>query len=259
MSANPAPRQTAPLPAPREGSEPDRHLPLPGTRNLRDVGGYPAAGGRRTRWRTLLRTDALDQLPPASQEALLDLGLRQVVDLRWPHELDEAPSVFSTTDRLRYSSIPLLEDEPASELGLAGIYRLMLDARGPQLAAVVRALIEPDGLPAVIGCAAGKDRTGVTIAVILSAVGVPADVVVADYVLTAELFAADHVDEHLQDWRAKPVALEAPPEHMQQALDHLEARHGGPAALLRRHGVTPAELDRLSDLLTEPIDGELTA
>ena len=255
MSANPVPRPDAP---------PDRHLPLPGTRNLRDVGGYPAAGGRQTRWRTLLRADALDRLPPASQDALLDLGLRQVVDLRWPHELDEAPSVFSTPrasapGRLRYRSIPLLEDEPNPELGLAGIYRHMLDARGPQLAEIVRALIEPDGLPAVIGCAAGKDRTGVAIAVILEAVGVAGDVVIADYALSAELFAADHDDEHLQDWRATAVTVESPPEHMRQALDHLEARHGGAAALLRRHGITPAELDHLVDLLTEPVDGGLAA
>ena len=259
MSANPAPRQAAHPPALRHGSAPDRHLPLPGTRNLRDVGGYPAAGGRRTRWRTLLRTDALDQLPRTSQDALLDLGLRQVVDLRWPHELDEAPSVFANAragaGRLRYRSIPLLEDDPTPELGLAATYRHMLDARGPQLAEVVRALIEPDGLPAVIGCAAGKDRTGVAIAVILAAVGVAPTVVIADYALSAELFAADHDDEHLRDWRARAVTIESPPEYMRQALDHLEARHGGSAALLRRHGVTAAELDRLAHLLTEPDDG----
>ena len=73
---------------------PDRHLPLPGTRNLRDVGGYPAMDGRRTRWRTLLRTDSLDLLPPDSQATLIELGLRQVIDLRWPSELERAPSVF---------------------------------------------------------------------------------------------------------------------------------------------------------------------
>jgi protein-tyrosine phosphatase len=255
VSANPAPHQASPRTARRREAAPDRHLPLPGTRNLRDVGGYPAAGGRRTRWRTLLRTDALDQLPPASQNALLDLGLRQVVDLRWPHELDEAPSVFSSTRRLRYRSIPLLEDDPTPAIGLAATYRHMLDERGPQLAEVVRALIEPDGLPAVIGCAAGKDRTGVAIAVILAAVGVAPDVVIADYALSADFFAADHDDEHLQDWRARAVTLESPPEFMQQALDHLESRHGGSAALLGRHGVTSAELDHLRELLTEADDG----
>jgi protein-tyrosine phosphatase len=234
---------------------PERHLPLAGTRNLRDVGGYVAAHGRRTRWRTLLRTDALDRLPQASQDALLDLGLRQVIDLRWPHELDEAPSVFSTTRRLRYLSIPLLEDDPTPALGLAGTYRHMLDARGPQLAAVVKALVEPAGLPAVIGCAAGKDRTGVAIAVILSAVGVPPDAIIGDYAMSAELFAAEHHDTHLVDWRAGSVVIESPPGYMREALDHLESRHGGAAALLRRHGVSAADLQRLAELLTEPVDG----
>ena len=61
---------------------PNRHLRIPGTRNLRDVGGYPAGEGRRTRWRTLYRTDALDRLPPQSQARLIELGLRHVIDLR---------------------------------------------------------------------------------------------------------------------------------------------------------------------------------
>ena len=66
----------------------------PGHVNLRDVGGYPAGDGRETRWRTLLRTDALDQLPVASQQALHDLGVRQVIDVRWAHEVEGRPSVF---------------------------------------------------------------------------------------------------------------------------------------------------------------------
>jgi protein-tyrosine phosphatase len=230
----------------------DRHIRLAGTRNLRDVGGYPAAGGRRTRWRTLLRTDSLDRLPAASQATLLDLGLRQVIDLRWPQELQDAPSVFRASDTVRYRTIPLLDDDLAPELGLAGMYRHMLDARAPQLVEVVRALLEPGGLPAVVGCAAGKDRTGLTVALVLAAVGVPTDVVVADYALSAELFAADVADEHLVDWRAAPAVVDCPPEYMLEALDHLERRHGGGAALLLRNGLTEEDIARLIDELTEP-------
>ena len=233
-------------------SHPDRHLRIPGTRNLRDVGGYPAVDGRRTRWRTLLRTDALDVLPRRSQAMLLELGLRSVIDLRWPHELDEAPSVFRASRRVAYRSIPLLEDDPTPTIGLAGTYRHMLDARAPQLVEVVRALLEPGGLPAVIGCAAGKDRTGVAVALILAVVGVPAETVVADYVLSAAAFAGPVEDRHLVDWRSTPVEVEAPPGHMLAALEHLDRRHGGAAALLRRNGLTDAELDALVERLTEP-------
>jgi protein-tyrosine phosphatase len=230
----------------------DRHIRLPGTRNLRDVGGYPAAGGRRTRWRTLLRTDALDRLPAASQATLLDLGLRQVIDLRWPIELDQAPSVFLSSDAVQYRNIALFDEDPGPGKSLADIYRLMLDARAAQLVAVVRSLIAPDGLPAIVGCAAGKDRTGVTIALILAALGVPTDVVAGDYALSAELFASDVADEHLVDWRSSPAVVDCPPEVMLEVLEHLERRHEGARALLRRNGLTNGDLARLDDLLTEP-------
>lgn len=232
-------------------ANPVRHLRLPGTRNLRDVGGYPAGNGRTTRWRTLLRTDALDRLPVASQTALLDMGLRNVIDLRWPHELDEFPSVFRASDRVTYRSIPLLRDDPTPRLGLAGTYLHMLDKRGRQLAQIVRWLLEPGGLPAVIGCAAGKDRTGVAVALVLSAVNVPNDVVVEDYALSRSAFAVPVDDEHLQDWRADTLDVECEPAYMADALEHLDRRHGGARALLRRNGVRDREIDRLVELMTE--------
>jgi protein-tyrosine phosphatase len=233
---------------------PDRHLPLPGTRNLRDVGGYPTADGRRTRWRTLLRTDSLDLLPVESQTALLDLGLRQAIDLRWPSELAHAPIVFRDSPRVVYRSIPLLafeEDDPTPHLGLVGMYRRILDERGAHLVEVVRAVISEAGTPVAIGCAAGKDRTGVAVAIILAAVGVPRELVVADYALSAGFFAGPVDDPHLVDWRGGPVETESPPEYMEEVLRHLDERHGGARALLHAGGMTDDELDRLVGLLTE--------
>ncbi len=230
----------------------DRHLPLPGTRNLRDVGGYPAGDGRQTRWRTLLRTDSLDSLPDSSQAALLDLGLHQVIDLRWPSETDVAPSVFQTSDRVRYTQIPLLADDPTPHLGLAGMYRHIFDARATQLVEVVRALLAPGGAPAVIGCAAGKDRTGVAIALILDALGVPRDIIVEDYALSAPMFARPMDDPHITDWRVGSIEVDSPPEYMESSLEHLDTQHGGAAAFLRANGVTEAELLALIELMTEP-------
>jgi protein-tyrosine phosphatase len=231
---------------------PTRHLRLPGTRNLRDVGGYPAGDGRRTRWRTLLRTDALDLLPVDSQRALIDLGLRQVIDLRWPTETAQWPSVFATSDQVRYRPIPLLQDDATPYGGLPGTYRHMFDGRAASLVEVVRAVLEPDGVPVVIGCAAGKDRTGVTIALLLAAVGVPRDVIVEDYTLTRGHFAAPVDDPHLTDWRADPLELDCLPEYIGDALEHLERRHDGAQTFLRRNGVTSDELDGLREALTEP-------
>lgn len=231
---------------------PDRLLRLPGTRNLRDVGGYPAGPGRRTRWRTLFRTDALDLLPERSQAELIRLGLRLAIDLRWDHEVRARPSVFARSRHVRYLSVPLYEDSVPPPGGMPARYRHMLDSRSAQLAVIARSLLDADGLPAVIGCAAGVDRTGVTVALLLSAAGVPPDVVAGDYALSAEHFASDGVHSGLDDWRAGPVAIDCPPAYILQALDHLERRHGGARALLSREGLSERDLDHLVERLTEP-------
>ena len=232
--------------------DPRRHLPIHGTRNVRDVGGYPTADGRRTRWRTLLRSDELTKLPTHAIDELCDIGLRQVIDLRWPNELELSPSVFAAHPDVRYRHIALLVDDPTPHSGLAGMYRHVLDERLPQLVEVVRVLLEPDGLPAVIGCAAGKDRTGITIAVLLSLAGVADDIVIADYALSAGYFSIPNATIPPGDWRHQPLVVDSPPEFMASAIDHLHAAHGGARALLRSGGLADAELDALVELLTEP-------
>jgi protein-tyrosine phosphatase len=229
-----------------------RHLPLEGTRNVRDTGGYPAAAGRVTRWRTLMRSDELTRIPPEVADELVALGLRRVIDLRWPEELEDAPNVFADSSRIAYSSIPLLADDPTPHAGLAGMYRHVLDARGPQLAEVVRTLLGKDGLPAIVGCAAGKDRTGVTIALLLDLCGVPRDVIVEDYAISAHYFSSPRAHIEADDWRSGSLVVDSPPDFMESALAHLDERHGGARALLRRQGLTDEELERLVGLLTEP-------
>lgn len=233
---------------------PDRHLPLDGTRNVRDVGGYPTTTGRTTRWRTLLRSDELTGIPAHTRQSLLDLGLRQVIDLRWPEELERAPNAFEGSPAVRYTSIPLLRDDPTPHAGLQGMYLHVFDVRSAQLAQVARALLAHDGLPAVIGCAAGKDRTGVSIAMLLDLVGVPADVIVADYALSAAYFAEPRTVIDAADWRHPPLLVDSPPEFMAAALEHLDREHGGARALLRGQGITDTELDHLVELLTEPAE-----
>ena len=234
---------------------PARHIPLDGTRNVRDVGGYPAAGGRRMRWRTLLRSDELTRLPDRTHDALVDLGLRQVIDLRWPEELVISPNTFAGSPDVRYTSIPLLADDPTPHAGLAGMYRHVLDARAPQLAEVVRALLDDDGLPAVIGCAAGKDRTGVAIALLLDLCGVPRDVIIEDYAMSAAFFASPVAHMELDDWRHGSLVVDSPPEFMASAMEHLDTEHGGARSLLQGQGVPDAELETLVERLTEPGEG----
>jgi protein-tyrosine phosphatase len=92
----------------------------------------------------------------------------------------------------------------------------------------------------------------VTIALLLAAVGVPRDIIVEDYTLTRDRFAAPVDDPHLTDWRNEPLELDCLPEFIDDALGHLDQRHGGAQAFLRRNGVTDDELARLRSALTEP-------
>jgi protein-tyrosine phosphatase len=174
-----------------------------------------------------------------------------VIDVRWGHEVDARPSVFRGSDQVRYRNLPLMPDQAVPE-GIAATYRHMYDTRALALASIARVLIEPDGVPAVIGCAAGVDRTGVTVALLLSAVGVPAAIVAGDYALSVDSFAGDGRDSGLDDWRGGPVTLDCRPEYMLEAMDHLERVHGGATALLERQGFGGTAIDRLRDVLTEP-------
>ena len=239
-----------------------RHIDLPGTTNTRDVGGYPVTGGGQTRWRTLLRSDSLHKAYGGPDGALAGLGLRTVVDLRTAAETEFAPSpmdaLAATGARTRHISI-LGEDFDAIPRDLAGVYEWVITRRGAMLGAAVSALAAPGALPALVHCTAGKDRTGLVIALTLAAIGVPDDYVAADYSMTeiymdplrtpviAQLELIAGLEEEI------PAGiLEAPAELMLRVLDLVRDRAGSIADYLRGHGVTDDELTRLRAALVKP-------
>ncbi|MFE6974795.1 tyrosine-protein phosphatase [Streptomyces sp. NPDC057682] len=175
---------------------------LTGVRNFRDVGGLPAADGRRVRFGRLYRSGHLAHATPEDAAFLSGLGLHTVFDFRnsADHKLDgrdvELPGV-------RNVSIPLsdpadgaefwrmvrdgnmselrsiLADGKGADRMIASYRRTILD-RTAEHSRVLHALAE-DSVPALMHCAAGKDRAGLSIAVALLAVGVERDAIEADY------------------------------------------------------------------------------
>jgi protein-tyrosine phosphatase len=167
---------------------PARRLPLAGAYNLRDVGGYPAANGGQTRWRTLFRADSLHRLSVEEQEALLEYGVRTVIDLRRPEETAAAPNVFAASSHVRYLHLSITDGAPdpsGPSIELDELYRRILDLRGEQLGAVLTAMADDGAFPAVVHCTAGKDRTGLIIALLLGIAGVPSEQIIEDYALSA--------------------------------------------------------------------------
>lgn len=238
-----------------------RHLALSGAYNVRDIGGYATVDGRTTRWRTLIRADSPHRLAPEAQRELLDLGLRTIIDLRRPAEIAQFPNILAAAPGLRYLQVALDSQAPEEQVTfptLPGIYRGILDGAAAQLGQIVATLAAPDGLPGLVHCQVGKDRTGLVVALVLGAVGVPAETIIADYALSeAQLageFSARFEQRLLADgipWEPYRALLLSPPDFMRDVLDYLDAEHGGPVGYLRANGVRDDQLALLRAALTE--------
>lgn len=233
-----------------------RRIELDGLFNLRDLGGYPVAAGGTVRWRTLLRSDALHRLQPEGQAVLAGLDLRTVVDLRTPMEAEIAPSALDGL-MARVTHISLLSGELQSlPLELDAIYRFMVDECGDAIAAAVAVLAAENSCPALVHCSAGKDRTGIVVAVVLAVLGVPDEVIAADYALSASYLDAERTPAigHLQastglgDELTGPL-LSSPPALILDVLARVRAAGGSVDGYLLGHGLTQADLSRLRSAL----------
>ena len=219
-------------------------MKLPGTFNLRDVGGYRTLDGKQTRWRTFVRAESVEKFPPESVAALIDYGVRTVMDLRGSVELDEAPNVFASSDQVAYVSHNLTGDEMIAGLSgqpvlgqgpprLVAMYTSILDNRRQKIRQGLALLGAPGALPALVHCTAGKDRTGVITALALSIAGVPRETIAEDYALSAEFLRdpalmANAPSEWTDSftWRSYTADF-CPPEAMYQTLAYLDKRYGG--------------------------------
>ncbi len=244
----------------------DRWLALEGLDNVRDVGGLPLRDGGQTRPGVLLRSASLHYLTPGDVEHLVDvLGLRLVLDLRTGREVDrDGPTAVARAGIETVWLSFLAEDgEPLPEADddldpMVHNYLGYLSQRGETVGQAVRRLAAPDAGPALVHCAAGKDRTGVLVALVLDAVGVQRSAVLADYMLSAE-----QVPAMFRRWTTaagEPMPADLTPhlpraEVMATVLARLDAEHGtgdvgGAAGWLRANGLDVADLDRLRGRLT---------
>jgi protein-tyrosine phosphatase len=174
-----------------------RVIPLEGGLNFRDLGGYRGASGRLTRWRCLFRSGTTHLLTPTDLERVAELKIRAVMDLRSQSERQEHPHGLCREPKMMYSAhdyesvagnLAKMLVDPAFDATQARTAMIDLYAEMPyEFAPVYRQLFlhaSTGPLPLLFNCAAGKDRTGVAAALLLSAVGVDWGDIVADYLVT---------------------------------------------------------------------------
>ena len=231
--------------------DPRRHLNLEGTMNVRDLGGYPTADGRTTRWRRFLRADKLHQLAEPARDELVGLGLRTVLDLRRGSDLAEHPSVFAGSEEVDYRHVDFIGEGPVEASGplesaewIGDLYCGWLENRRHKVLDILRTLAAPGAVPALFNCAGGKDRTGVTAALLLGLAGVPDGVIAEDYSLSGR-FLVDRMEEgDPRTWQEYQQEV-SPARAMEIALEHLNGKYGGIEPYVRSIGLTAEEVTRL--------------
>lgn len=224
----------------------DRSVAWGGLHNARDLGGLPA-GTTTTRSGRVFRSPRLDGLDEQGWTELVDAGVRTIVDLRNPHEIAPLPVPEGVTRHHR--PVEVWEDRDfmarwGEVLDSPEYYRANLEAWPDLVVEAVRAVaLAPDGA-VVIHCSAGRDRTGLVTALLLSIAGVPHDAIVEDYVC-AVVAMNDYAlaglgdetgrsDDELRDRLTEVTG------HLRALLADLDV-----AAYLTAHGMSADELDRV--------------
>ncbi len=248
-----------------------RRLALSGTYNVRDVGGYPTVDGRTVKWQTLFRGDALHQVDEEGRAAFTEIGLRTLVDLRDDDERAAAPDNLHPEVRVvhvpvfsKASPEAILEaDEKvidrSSPTLMADVYRMLVHAHGDKVVEAIRELARPGSLPAIVHCTAGKDRTGIVIALVLEVAGVPDEVIAIDFTAT-NLFLNEEFRSTVlratgdvgRDEESVKRMLACPPELILDVLAGIREKHGSVEQYLIDHGMTIEEIAALrAELLVD--------
>ena len=240
----------------------ERRIVLEGAVNFRDQGGYPTENGRFVKWRRLFRSDSLHDLTESDVQTITGtLGLTTIVDLRSINSVLADGRGLLALSGIAYHNYPFLERrgiEPptsGSDPGerLTAIYQWILLNAGTLMAQAFNALAQDVNQPALFHCNAGKDRTGVLGATLLSVLGVSREDVVADFLMTNEV-----IDGILARIKKMPGfqdstrdGIMAPQSAIEKFLDVMQREFGGSESYLLRHGVQQETINVFKESMLE--------
>jgi protein-tyrosine phosphatase len=252
----------------------ERVLPLAQGSNFRDLGGYRTSDGRSVRWGQIFRSGATPDLSEADLQQIKALGLAEMVDLRSSEERVLAPTRIEGVPYVSvgYSMGAMSLNRKSGIPDMETVYRGFPELLAPQMRVLFASLLSNEG-PVVYNCSAGQDRTGFASALILRALGVPLETVLADYHLsttyrrpqyemprlTPEVIAANPGAAIYAQYQKDPKYLTPQPlkdsvgaSYLSFALDEVDQKWGSVAAYLQAEaGVGPKELARLKELYLE--------
>jgi protein-tyrosine phosphatase len=252
-----------------------RIVPLEGVQNFRDIGGYRTSDGRRVKWGLIYRSAELSRLTPQDLVEITGLNIQSVHDLRSLEERRSEPTAWTGTQSPRFIAhdytmdmaalADLFRNVTTPELArdaFAGLYPHLLDIQQPQEAALFEDLLKAEGAT-LYHCTAGKDRTGLATALILSALGVPRDIILYDYELSNRFYDAGLGRQDKEDGADRSALAQLPADviavfmsvdarYLRAVFDRIESEYGTVEAYLdQKLGVDAAAIARLRHLYTE--------
>jgi protein-tyrosine phosphatase len=236
-----------------------RDLAWDGLLNARDLGGHPTGDGDQTRWGSIVRADSVRQLTEEGWRAVVDYGVRTVVDLRSEEELAADPPAELPVDAVHVSFFDyrpdVFEQVEQASAGAANhaeatreVYLIFLEHFRANVAAAIRAVGQAPEGGVVVHCHGGKDRTGLVTAFLLRIAGVPIPEIAADYALSEERLRTRHDEwfaaaaDEAELARLHRIAA-TPESSMVEVLEELERRYGSIEGYLRAGGATDEDLE----------------
>jgi len=256
-----------------------RVLTLEGGCNFRDIGGYTTMDGRKVKWGQVYRAGVLTYFTPADHEPLKVLGVRAICDLRREEERGREPgrwpdpaaaALYWADDEDMPTVRGFARQRPQTAAGMRDVMIEVYKALPTWMVPRIRGLLEcaaSGKLPLIVHCAAGKDRTGVAIAVLMKVLGVDESTIMQDYLLTneagnfEEFVRARQSDLGLADAHRplmsmspdiRKVLYAADPDYLRAALQVIATEHGGTDNYLENVlGVDRQTIERIRDALLE--------
>jgi protein-tyrosine phosphatase len=252
-----------------------RIIVLEGGRNFRDLGGYRTQDGRSVKWRKIFRSGSMAGVTAADQQQLAKLSIRTICDLRTIHERESDPCIWHQASKVTYwardyvegfgelrrlMASPLSTRQDARNAMIEGYRRLPLQ-QAPGYRELFKRLAAGE-VPLAFNCSAGKDRAGTGAALILSALGVPRETVLEDYLLTDRI--VDFKSLFMERAQQRQSSLVSQSEeivaavlgtdvaYLNAALDTVEREHGSVAGYVHRVlGVNEDALLKMQEQLLE--------
>ena len=236
----------------------ERLLVFPSLLNARELGGYPTVDGSQTRWRSLLRSDDLAQLTPQGVQALADYGVKTVVDLRWSEEIVLNPSpIAKQAPQIRYVHASLLGVTAAKWRELSKSCEkemwkcVVLEQVRSELKEVLKVIASAPAGPLLFHCVAGKDRTGIIAALMLTLAEVKPESIASDYAKSAQMLGDAYLKRY-KDSDPQDILenVRCPEEGVHNMLAYLKSQ-GGIREYFKKIGLNEMEIARLRGRLRD--------